>query len=414
MTGHTKSYDVVIVGGGAAGISVAAGLVKKKSGLNIALVEPSTQHAYQPGWTFVGAGIFDQSQTVRDESTLIPKGVEWVRQSVEEFRADTNCVVLDDGSSLSYRYLVAAPGLRLAWDKVAGLEATLGRNGVTSNYRYDLAPYTWQLVQEMKGGEALFTQPDMPIKCAGAPQKAMYLSCDRWRKAGVLNDINVGFHNAGGVLFGVAAYVPALMDYVKSYQADLRFNQNLIAIDGDKKEATFAVKGQGETVTHETRGFDFIHVCPPQVGHDFAAQSPLANAAGWIDVDQHSLRSTKFDNVLALGDATSTPNAKTAAAVRKQAPVVVDNLIALLEGREPKAAYNGYGACPLTVEIGKIVLAEFEYGGKVKPTFPNFINKGLQATARAWWLKEKLLPTLYYDWMLRGDRTLAKPETLTT
>ena len=200
----------------------------------------------------MGAGVFEQKQTIRDEGTLIPKGVEWVRQSVEEFYADKNCVALNDGSCLSYRYLVAAPGLKLAWDKVEGLENALGRNGVTSNYRYDLAPYTWKLVQDMKGGEALFTQPAMPIKCAGAPQKAMYLSCDRWRKAGVLKDINVGFHNAGGVLFGVADYVPALMEYVESYEAELRFNQNLVSIDADKQEATFAIKGDGNVTTNET------------------------------------------------------------------------------------------------------------------------------------------------------------------
>ncbi|EGD02593.1 hypothetical protein B1M_20708, partial [Burkholderia sp. TJI49] len=301
------------------------------------------------------------------------------------------------------------PGLKLDWHAIDGLADTLGRNGVTSNYRYDLAPYTWELVRAFRGGNALFTQPPMPIKCAGAPQKAMYLSCDHWRRAGRLDAANVEFLNAGAVLFGVADYVPALMEYVKRYDIGLSFGHNLVAIDGPARRATFVrtlPEGGTETVV---RNFDMIHVVPPQKAPDFVRASPLADAAGWIDVDPATLRHRRFADIFALGDATSTTNAKTAAAARKQAPVVAHNVLASLGRVHGDAVYDGYGSCPLTVERGKIVLAEFLYGGKVAPTFPAWLIDGKRPSRLAWLLKERILPPLYWKAMLKGHEWLAKP-----
>jgi sulfide:quinone oxidoreductase len=306
--------------------------------------------------------------------------------------------------------LVVCPGLKLDWGAIPGLAETLGRNGVTSNYRYDLAPYTWELVQQLRGGQALFTQPPMPIKCAGAPQKAMYLSADHWRRKGVLKDIRIDFCNAGAVLFGVADYVPALMEYVKRYDIHLNFTHTLSAIDGHRRTATFAralPDGSKETVVRE---FDMIHVVPPQKAPDFVRASPLADAAGWVDVDPATLRHRKFENIYALGDAGNTTNAKTAAAARKQAPVVAHNVLAARGLLKGTAHYDGYGSCPLTVERGKIVLAEFLYGGKVAPSFPKWLIDGTQPSRLAWLLKERMLPPLYWDGMLKGREWLAQPE----
>jgi sulfide:quinone oxidoreductase len=313
---------------------------------------------------------------------------------------------------VTYDRLVVSPGLKLDWAGVEGLEETLGRNGVTSNYRYDLAPYTWQLVQEMKEGRALFTQPPMPIKCAGAPQKAMYLSGDAWFRRGVLKDIDIQFMNAGGVLFGVKDYVPALMEYVKKYDADLNFFHTLTAVDGVAKKATFKVAKPDTTPTEITVDFDMMHVCPPQIAPDFIRVSPLADAAGWVDVDQATLRHKTFDNIWSLGDVMNAPNAKTMAAARKQAPTVAANIVADINGRSPVAQYDGYGSCPLTVERGKIVLAEFGYGGALKPSFPSFMIDGTKPSRAAWFMKEKLLPPIYWKAMLKGKEWLAKPENI--
>jgi sulfide:quinone oxidoreductase len=405
-----STHKVVIVGAGAAGISVASSLLARDPALDIAIIDPADVHYYQPGWTLVGGGVFKPAQTARVMGSLIPRGVRWIKSAVAAFEPERNAVVLEGCRIVKYEQLIVCPGLKLNWDGIEGLTDTLGRNGVTSNYRYDLAPYTWELVERFKGGNALFTQPPMPIKCAGAPQKAMYLSCDAWRRADVLNRSNVQFYSAGAVLFGVAEYVPALMEYVQAYGIHLNFGHTLTAIDGSRKLATFSVpSADGQTHKLEVP-FDMIHVVPPQTAPDFIRSSPLADAAGWIDVDQATLQHKQFANIFALGDAANSPNAKTAAAARKQAPVVAHNVLFNLGQQTSQARYSGYGSCPLTVERGKIVLAEFNYGGKLAPSFPTWMLDGTRPSRLAWLLKERILPPLYWEGMLKGHEWLAQPE----
>ena len=401
--------QIVVVGGGAAGIATAASLLRRRPNLDLAIVEPAETHYYQPGWTMVGGGIFDRAVTARPMAAQIPAGAKWIKEAAAEFAPDANEVVLANGERLSYDMLVAAPGIKLDWAGVEGLPETLGKNGVTSNYRFDTAPYTWELVQNLKSGRAIFTQPAMPIKCAGAPQKAMYLSCDHWLKQGVLKDIRVEFDLVTAALFGVAAYVPALMEYVKKYGIALNFTTRLTKVDGPAKKAWFEVTKDGAKEIVE-KSFDMIHVCPPQTAPDFVKKSPLANAAGWIEVSEQTLQHVRYKNVFGLGDACSTSNAKTAAAVRKQAPTVATNILRVIDGQAPNAVYNGYGSCPLTVERGKIVLAEFVYGGKLLPTFPKWLIEGTQPTSLAWMLKRDILPFVYWNLMLHGHEWLAGPE----
>ena len=400
-----KSYKVLIVGGGASGLATAASLKKRDHSLEIAVVEPSDKHYYQPGWTMVGAGVFNKEDTVRDTDSIWPSNVMRIKDEVTKFDPKNNQVTLSNNSKISYEMLIVATGLKLDWDAIEGLSDSLGKNGVTSNYRYDLAPYTWELVKGLKGKNAIFTQPPMPIKCAGAPQKAMYLSCDHWQKEGQLNNMNVSFCNAGPVLFGCATYVPPLMKYVEKYRINLDFGHNLIKIDGASQKAWFSVKKEGEDPKTIERPFDMIHVCPPQRAPDFVAKSPLANDAGWVDVNPETLQHSKFSNVFALGDVTSTSNAKTVAAARKQAPIVAQNVISCLENKDVKPLYDGYGSCPLTVEKGKIILAEFGYGGKVMPTFPWDSTKPRRA---AWFLKKTILPRIYWGAMFQGREWLTK------
>jgi sulfide:quinone oxidoreductase len=331
---------------------------------------------------------------------------------VAAFEPASDSIILDGCRVVKYARLVVCPGLKLDWHKVDGLAETLGRNGVTSNHRYDLAPYTWELVQKLKSGKAIFTQPPMPIKCAGAPQKALYLSGDHWYRQGLIGDIDIEFNNAGGVLFGVKDYVPALQRYIDRYQATVNLHHNLVAVDGPAGKAWFDVSVPGEPVRRVECHFDMMHVCPPQTAPDFIRVSALADAAGWVDVDQSTLRHKTFENIWSLGDVTNAPNAKTAAAARKQAPVVAENLVADILGRSPVALYDGDGSCPLTVEKGKIVLSESGYGGALLPSFPGWLIDGTQPSQAAWLLKEKLLPAVYWKAMLRGKEWMAVPEKI--
>lgn len=401
----SKKYDVVVIGAGSAGIGAISSLLKRNKGIRIAVIDPSEVHYYQPGWTMVGGGVFDIESTKRKTKDLIPRKVSWVQQKVTGITPDNNLVTLDNGETIAYQQLIVAPGLIIQWDAIEGLEETLGKNGVTSNYRYDLAPYTWELVKNLKKGTAIFTQPPMPIKCAGAPQKALYLSSDHWFKHNLINDINVHFYNTGAVVFGVDAYVPALRSHMEKYNANLHFGHQLVKVNGSAKKAWFKNINNDEVI--ETT-FDMLHVCPQQKAPSFIQESALADEAGWLNVDQYTLQHKHFENIWGAGDIMNTPNAKTMAAARKQVVVVAENITAALRDNPLQAKYDGYGSCPLTVEKGKIVLAEFGYDGKLLPTFPSWLINGTKPTKLAWLLKSKVLPMLYWQGMLKGREWMAK------
>ncbi len=393
-------YFVLIVGGGAAGVSIANTLRRKSTLLEIALIEPSEQHYYQPGFTIIGGGAYSLKRATKQEADLLHPSIIWVKDFAETFEPNKNSVTLRSGESITYDYLVVCPGLQLDWDKISGLEETLGKNGVCSNYSPKHVEYTWECIKGLESGTTLFTQPPMPIKCAGAPQKIMYLAADRFRKKGILDKFDIQFCNAGPGMFGVPFFAKALSKVIEDYGITTNFSSNLVAIDGKAKKATFEVTDGDGKKSKVTKDFDMIHVTPPQSAPDFIKSSPLANAGGWIDLNDRTLQHNKFANIFGLGDAGSTPNAKTAAAVRKQVPVVVKNILRLIENEAVQEGYDGYGSCPLTTSLNTVMLAEFSYGGKVTPSFPKIDPR---ENRFIWWIGKKIgFPWLYWYWMLPG------------
>lgn len=393
----TNKHNILIIGGGTGGISVAAKLRRENPALTIALIEPAEFHYYQPAWTLVGGGDYNAQDTQRPLQSVLPKGVTHIAQAVTEFFPEQNQVKLTTGELLGYDQLVVAAGIQINWGAIKGLTETLGKNGVTSNYRYDLAAYTWQLVQQFRGGTAIFTQPAGAVKCPGAPQKALYLSADYWQQKGIQAD-QLQFRSGGAAIFGVPFYAQALNQVIQSYQADARYNQSLIEVRGEEKIAVFEYSLNGETQREEV-SFDLLHVVPPQSAPDFIKHSPLANADGWLDVNQHSLRHTRYPNIFGIGDCTSSPNSKTAAAIKSQLPVVVANLLAAQANKEPSAHYDGYAACPLTTSHGKVLLAEFTFGGVISTSLP--LDSRIPRPFY-WWLKRSFIPWFYWNLLLKG------------
>jgi sulfide:quinone oxidoreductase len=392
------SFSVVIVGGGAGGLSVAARLKRMSSALDIAVVDPSEFHYYQPAWTLVGGGQYDIAKTRRLMRDCMPAGITFIPGRAIAFEPEQNAVVLEGGTKIGYKFLVVAAGIQLDWDGIDGLSDTLGKNGVTSNYRFDLAPYTWQCVRQFRGGTALFTQPPMPIKCAGAPQKILYLAADYFRKNRIAADIR--FVTPGPSMFGVPFYAKALESVMRDYQAKPCFGQKLVRVDGPGKTAYFEVTTDGTKSIQATK-FDMLHVVPPQSAPGFIRESTLADSAGWVDVDKATLRHTKFPNIFGIGDCTSTPNSKTAAAVKNQMPVVTNNLMAALTGHGETIVYDGYASCPLTTSSRRVMLAEFCYDGVVTPSFPTDPRSPRRIY---WWLKQTFLPFLYWNIVMKGKR----------
>lgn len=420
----TTHHQIAIIGAGTAGITVAAQLLRKDKSLDIAIIDPADTHYYQPAWTLVGAGTYDYGKTARPMKDFIPSGAKWIQQYVDEIVAEDNKLQLRNGDEVTYDYLVACPGIQLDLDGIEGLKEAMGKNGVCSNY---VDPnYTWEVLQGFKGGNALFTQPATPIKCGGAPQKIMYLADDYFRKQKVRDKTNVIFATPGSVIFGVEDFKKTLMQVVARKDIHLRFFHKLVKIDHVNKKAYYDVTQIDESgcmvtynemaINEERIGdmqvvipFDMMHLAPPQSAPDFVKRSALAHqegpSKGWINVDHNTLQVANFPNVFALGDAVAVPTAKTGAAVRKQAPVVVENLLAIIKNPEASLSpgYEGYSSCPLVTGYGKMVLAEFKYNNvrDSDKMISRFMDPAKEKWA-LWILKKYGLPYMYWNMMLKG------------
>ena len=390
-------YPVLIIGGGSAGLTVAARLAKALPKGSIGVLEPSDKHYYQPLWTLVGGGIVPKQVTERSEASVMPRGVDWIRDAAAEFVPDAAAVKTRAGSTIKYDFLVVAPGIQIDWHKVKNLPECLGKDGVCSNYSYEHVDRTWDFIRAFKGGNAVFTQPNTPIKCGGAPQKIMYLAEDHFRRAGIRDRCSVLFFSGDAVIFKAKKYADALTRVIESRGMQTRFQHNLAELRPASREAVFhnLADGNKEVV----QKYDLIHVTPPMSAPDVIKNSPLANAGGWVDVDKATLRHTRFPNVFACGDASSLPTSKTGAAIRKQAPVLVANLLAAMKQQQPSASYDGYTSCPLVTGYGKLILAEFDYDLKPAESFPFDQSK---ERLSMYLLKKHALPPLYWSGMLKG------------
>jgi sulfide:quinone oxidoreductase len=392
-------HQILIAGGGNAGITAAAQLLRANKHLDVAIIEPSDKHYYMPAWTLVGGGVYDMKDTIHEEAEIIPKGAQWIKDYIVSFEPDQNKLTTKSGNEYSYDVLVVGAGIQMNWHSVKGLKETLGKNGVTSNYHKDYATYTWECLKNLKDGDtALFTAPSTPVRCGGAPQKIMYLFGDYCRKHNIKAYLE--FTSGGTVIFGIKKYADELMKMVNKYGIQLSFKHDLIAVDGQTKFATYKVTDANGITTEVQKKFDVIHVVPPQSAPDYFSTSPLADAKGWFDADKYTLQHTRYKNVFGLGDILNTPNAKTGAAIRKQTPVVVKNIISFLNDELPSAKYNGYGSCPLVVGYGKLILAEFGYDNKVMETFPFDQSK---PSWLMYLLKRYVLPWLYWHKIVKGQ-----------
>lgn len=390
-------HQVIIVGGGTAGITVAARLTKGwLNKRDVAVIEPSDKHYYQPLWTLVGGGVVKKEVTEHTEASVMPRRARWIRDGVAEFHPDQNFVVTRGGQTITYDWLVVAVGIQINWGRIPGLKESIGKNGVCSNYSYDTVDSTWEILRDFVGGNAIFTHPSGAIKCGGAPQKIMYLAEDYLRRSGVRDKANVIFAAASPNIFAVDKYRVELEKVIERKHIDCRFRHELVEIRPESNEAVFKQLDTGESVVIP---YDMLHVTPPMSAPDFIANSPLADKDGWVEVDKDTLQHQRFVNVFGIGDCSNLPTSKTGAAIRKQAPVLVANLKAAMAGTSLTAKYDGYTSCPIITGYGKLILAEFDYDRKPAETFP--IDQSKERWSM-WLLKRHLLPLIYWYAMLKG------------
>lgn len=391
-------YEILIVGGGTAGLTVASQLAPRAAGAAIGLLEPSETHYYQPLWTLIGGGLAKKEASARPEAEFIPDGVEWIRDAAVSIDPDTRTVATKDHGPVTYDYLVVAMGVQIWWSKIPGLAESVGKpgSGVVSNYSFETVASTWDAIRNFKGGTALFTEPITPVKCGGAPQKIMYLADDAFRRQGVREKSRLVFMNAKGVIFTSPYYVPAIEDVIRTRGLEAKLGKELVALKPQAHEAVFKdTKSGSEEVVH----YDMIHVTPPMGAPDVIRNSAIANADGWVEVDKGTLQHVRYPNVFGIGDCSNLPTSKTGAAIRKQAPTLVHNLLALRAGAPLTAQYDGYTSCPVVTGRGKLIMAEFAYDKKPVESFP-FDQRRERFSMYA--VKAHLLPQIYWHGMLRG------------
>ncbi|KAJ5115178.1 hypothetical protein NUU61_000937 [Penicillium alfredii] len=409
VSSATRNHKVVVVGGGTAGLAISHQLLRsgKFAQDDIAVVDPAAWHHYQPGWTLVGGGLKHKDELRRPMKALIDPQLKFYNNGVGTFAPEENAVTLANGDRVGYEQLIVVPGISVNYGNIKGLpEALADQNSfVSSIYGYDTCDKAFRSIQRLQKGKAIFTQPTGVIKCAGAPQKIMWLALDHWKRAGLYNPSNpsaspiqISFATGLPVMFGVPKYSAKLEELRKERGVEGLFQHDLISIDGNN--ATFARPDGQQQIT---KRFDLLHVAPKMGPHAFVKNSALANEAGFVDVDDATTRHKKYSNVWSAGDASGLPTAKTAAAVTSEAPVLVRNLLQSIEGKELDAKYDGYTSCPLLTEYGKVLLAEFKYGGEPKETFNGLFGIDQAAPRRSFYhLKKDFFPWVYANSMVKG------------
>ncbi|XP_028263662.1 sulfide:quinone oxidoreductase, mitochondrial [Parambassis ranga] len=401
---HTSScvsakqhYKMLVLGGGSGGIAMGARMKRMMGAENVAIVEPSEMHYYQPIWTLVGAGAKTAASSGRPTATVMPSGVKWVKSKVQEINPDTNTVRTDDGTEISYEYLIVALGIQLHYEKIKGLPEAFEHPKVGSNYSIQTVEKTWKALQNFKEGNAIFSFPNTPVKCAGAPQKIMYLSDAYLRKTGKRAKANIMYNTSLPVLFGIKKYADSLWDIVKRRDLQVNLRHNLIEVRADKCEAVFEdLDKPGETKVFE---YEMLHVTPPMGPNPVIKGSRLADGIGWLDVNKDNLQHKTYPNVFGIGDCTNLPTAKTAAAVAAQSAILNRTISRILKNEKPDKKYDGYTSCPLVTSYNTVILAEFDYNGQPLETFP--INQAKERRIM-YHMKADLMPHLYWHGLLRG------------
>ena len=390
---------IVIAGSGLGGIAVANRLSQLLDGAKITVVDGKEEHNYQPGYTLVATGVWP-IEKVRDRNAdFQPAGVEWVKDMVAGFEPAANTVVTAGGRRIRYDFLVVATGVHMDFAQIEGMDvAAIGQNGLASVYPSpQAAQATWTAMQAFtaKGGQALMTLPATPLKCAGAPLKMSFMLRDRLHQAGTLGASKIRFQSALGNVFGVKVVNDNVLERWKVLGIDVEYSRRLAAIDIAARRATF-LSPEGE---REQLDYDFIHVVPPMRAPDVVKNSDLAwkegpfAAGGWLEVDKGTLQHRRFANVFGIGDINGTPRGKTAATVKKSAPLVAHNLSQVIAGRTADATFDGYTSCPLITREGSAMLIEFDYDGRLTPSLP--MIEPLQDSYFAWLMKYRMLKPAY-------------------
>lgn len=405
---------IVIIGGGAAGISMAARLMNWLDEPDVTLIDPSDRQFYQPGFTLIASGVYTPDEVWKKQEDCMPDGVKWVKDSVLAVDPVWNQITTGKNGKIPYDFLVLTPGVQTNWEKVEGItKDTLGQGNAHSIYDFEGAQKTWKAIQEFSktGGRGIYTDTYTKHKCGGAPKKICLLTEHYTRKQDTRNAVNLDYYTAAHELYDIPYYTPRLLEIYKERNIPINLNVRVKGVDTAAKQVHFEkieTNGEEKTITPFVENYDFLHFTPPMSAPDFVREAGLGWTEGklaaeaWVMVDKETLVHKKYPNIISLGDVAGIPTSKTSAAIRVQVPIAAKNLISLMEGKEPAEKYNGYAACPIVTDYGHVLLCEFDYDKKPASSFPFTMLDVSHEQWLAWILKVYMLKPMYFYGMLNG------------
>lgn len=405
---------IVIIGGGSAGISMAARLKRWLDKPDITLIDPSDRQFYQPGFTLIASGVYQPDEVWKKQEDCIPGGIRWIKDSVAAVDPVRNRVATVQNGEIPYDFLVLTPGLQINWTKVEGItRETLGQGNAHCIYDFEGAQKTWKALQEFSrtGGKGIYTDTYTKHKCGGAPKKICLLTEHYTRKQGTRDNVSLNFYTASKQLYDVPFYTPRLLEIYEERDIPIHLNVRVKGVDTAAKQVHFEkieTRGEEKTYTPFVEDYDFLHFTPPMSAPDFVRESGLGWTEGklaadaWVMVDKETLVHKTYPNIISLGDVAGIPTSKTSAAIRMQVPIAAKNLISLMEGKEPAEKYNGYAACPIVTDYGHVLLCEFNYEKKPETSFPFTMIDTSKEQWLAWLLKVYFLKPMYFYGMLNG------------
>lgn len=386
-----NARPIVIIGGGNGGVSVAARL-RRRGVSDVVIIEPRDEHVYAPLQSHIAGGIADRRTVVRSQASVTPRGVTWVQDRVTAVFPDDSMVELSSGRRIEYRQLIVAAGIEQRWDAIPGLAEAEGTPTLVSNYTLDLAEEASAALQNIRSGTVVFTQPPEPASCAGVAQKPMYLACDRWKRLGLLPGIRVIFVTAEQAPFGIPEVAAELSRALEEYGVEVLFGTEVAEVRSDLREIDVERDGEWTTIR-----YDLLHAVPPQSAADWITTSGLHGSDGFVDVDPETLRHRRWENVWALGDATSVTSIRSGGALRPQAKVIADGITKPAKNTR----YDGYSETPFTVSRRTVVFAEFDRSGRLAPSIPFW--KTLYRERRFTFVMDRrVLPWVYWNLILKG------------
>ena len=395
--GSDGSFDVLVIGGGNAGIS-AAGRLIRRGVTDIAVLEPQRVHTYRPLLSYVGGGQASMRSAQRLQRTVTPHGCTWLEDAAVEVDAAARTVRCASKRSYRYQDLVLGPGLVPDTDALPGIEAALNTPAVASNY-LDRAEQTWQLVESMPaGGRAVFTVPRAPVSCTGTTIKPLFLAVAHWRRTGRLPGIDITLAIDRPRLLGVPDLDHRLMDHLRGLGVEVLHDTTVTGLHPDERQITVT----DQSGTEKQLTYDFLHLVPPFRGPRWLETSQLSgdDQHGLVDIDPHTLRHRRQPNIWAAGDGADVETDPSGGALRRQISVLVDNLLAARTGGE-FADYDGYTVAPIATSTRELILGEFDRTGAIASSLPSFVDP-LKPRRTAWAFDRYVLPQVYWNLILKG------------